>query len=159
MDNKKPPAILGIIFKTIQNNQLLMGFPIPKFILNRMGDQEAMATCQDNTMKGKLKHLYMAIMALQKAQPDQMVLLLKDRYFSEVEDSEEALSITSWLSPMEEEVSVFLEKSTKVHRFHAPLDQVLDAFDRLITGLVLNMTQEKEMKDPERIWELLVKGL
>ncbi len=112
--------------------------------------QSAMSSCKDKTMKGKLAHLFEAIMNLYQQQPDQMIFLLRDRYFTEREIShEEVVPMTSWLSPLEEEVVTSLENSGKLQQFHAPMDQVLAAFDRLITGLVLQKSQGSEDDDQE----------
>ncbi len=99
-------------------------------------------------------------MDLYQEQPDQMIFLLRDRYFPEVEIiNEEVVPMTSWLSPLEEEVITFLENSGKLQQFHAPMDQVLAAFDRLITGLVLQKSRGSEDDEKEQAWELFVKGI
>ncbi len=122
--------------------------------------KEAMGTCEDKTMEGKLFRLYKAIMDLYQEQPDQMILLLRDRYFPEREIShEEIVPMTSWLSPLEEEVVTFLENSDKKQRFSESLEEVLTAFDRLITGLILQLYRDQGEVDLEKAWALFVKRL
>ncbi len=122
--------------------------------------QTAMSSCKDKTMKGKLFQLFEAIMDLYQEQPDQMIFLLRDRYFPEREIShEEVVPMTSWLSLLEEEVVTFLENSGKLQQFNAPMDQVLAAFDRLITGLVLQQSQGSGDADVTQAWEMFVKGI
>ncbi len=122
--------------------------------------EEALSSCQNKSMKGKLKCFYSALLGLHEKNSAQMLLLLKERYFPERKKPQDAaFPITSWLSPLEEEIITFLEDSGKPQRFTAPTDQVLVSFDRLITGLILQKTQENEEVDADQAWEMFVKGI
>ncbi len=122
--------------------------------------QEGMAACKHKTMKGKLKHLYSVLMELYEEKPAQILLLLKDSYFPEGKKTEDSsCQMTSCLFPLEEEVISFLEDSSRSQAFQEPTDQVLCAFDRFITGLMLQKTRKNGNIDREKAWEMFEKGL